>query len=58
MTETGVPGQVQMSQIFSVCVSVLFFVDPFFECASADMKAISLKRVSKNGVLHGILKGS
>ena len=44
----------------SVCLFVcllLFFVGPVFEDASADMKAISSKRVSENGVLHGIMKG-
>ena len=39
-----------------VCVSV-FFVGPVFDQADTDMKAISLKRTSKNGDLHGILKG-
>ena len=42
----------------NLCLSVrIFFVGPVFEHIGADMKAISLKRVSKNEVLHSILKG-
>ena len=38
-------------------LSVTFFVDLVFDNVGADMKAISLKILSKNRVLHGILNG-
>ena len=42
-----------------LCVFVcIFFVGPIFDQVGTDMKAISRKRASKIGVLHGILMGT
>ena len=49
------PGSDEPENVCLLCV--FFFVGPVLEQVGADMKAISLKIVSKNGVLHGILKG-